>query len=182
MPQFSLEAEKSNRDEILEEGAQTVTRRKMTVEVEKLMKQSIRRAFVIGFFSALKNNEPKTKKKQKAQQEPRKEDQLKFGEAPYEIPSTQSTIITEALYKFIRRNSALQHLNLSSCNLTQTMIGRIGSGVKCSASLMSVHFSDNPGVTIAVKSYLQVRLSAMPPKPPEADITNQWIEEGSNLE
>ena len=62
------------------------------------------------------------------------------------------------------------------------MIGRIGSGVKCSASLMSVHFSDNPGVSIAVKSYLQVRLSAMPPEPPETDITNQWIESGSTLE
>ena len=61
---------------------------------------------------------------------------------------------TEAIYKFIRRNQNLQHLNISKCNLTQIMIARIGLGVKCSNSLMAVHFCDNPGVTPAVKAFL----------------------------
>lgn len=43
------------------------------------------------------------------------------------------------------------------------MLARIGLGVKCSQSLMSVHFSDNPGVTAALKAYLQVKLKAVPP-------------------
>ncbi len=41
------------------------------------------------------------------------------------------------------------------------IIGRIGVGVKCSKSMMSVHLSDNPGVTAAVKAFLQLKLHAV---------------------
>jgi hypothetical protein len=34
------------------------------------------------------------------------------------------------------------------------MVCRIGLGAKCSSSLMSIHFSNNPGVTAAVKAFL----------------------------
>ena len=79
---------------------------------------------------------------------------LLFGEAPFENSSAQAHIVTEAIYKFIRRNTNLQHLNLSSCNLGQVMLARIALGVKCSGTLMSAHFSNNPGVTAPVKAFL----------------------------
>ncbi len=69
-------------------------------------------------------------------------------------------VITEAIYKFVRRNINLQHLDLTRCNLSQVMIGRIGLGVKCSKSMMGVHFSDNPGVTPALLALLQVKFKA----------------------
>jgi hypothetical protein len=52
------------------------------------------------------------------------------------------------------------------------MIGRIGLGVKCSKSLMGVHFCDNPGVTPAVKAFLQVKFKAGLPKEQNTKITN----------
>jgi len=58
------------------------------------------------------------------------------------------------------------------------IIGRIGVGVKCSKSMMSVHFSDNPGVTPAVKAFLQLKLHAALPKK-QLDITTSIIEEDS---
>ena len=62
------------------------------------------------------------------------------------------------------------------------MIGRIGLGVKCSTSLMSVHFSNNPGVTPAVKAFLQVKLKATTPEEDTSGINNGLIEEGANLQ
>lgn len=67
--------------------------------------------------------------------------------AEEEYVSSMAMVITEAIYKFVRRNIKLQHLDLTRCNLSQVMIARIGLGVKCSKSMMGVHFSDNPGVT-----------------------------------
>jgi hypothetical protein len=49
-----------------------------------------------------------------------------------EYTSKAALIVTEAIYKFIRRNLKLQHLDLTRCNLSQVMVGRIGLGVKCS--------------------------------------------------
>ena len=83
-----------------------------------------------------------------------------MGSEPFEVISQDASIVTEALYKFVRRNTSLQHLNLEACQLTQVMLGRIGMGAKCSSSLMSVHFSSNPGVTSALKAFLQVKMRA----------------------
>jgi len=43
------------------------------------------------------------------------------------------------------------------------MIGRIGLGVKCSKSMMGIHFSDNPEITPAM-AFLHVKLRAALPK------------------
>jgi hypothetical protein len=56
------------------------------------------------------------------------------------------------------------------------MIGRIGLGAKCSKSLMAIHFCDNPGVTAAIKAFLQVKLRAVRQPEPRTDISNYIIE------
>lgn len=62
------------------------------------------------------------------------------------------------------------------------MVGRIGLGVKCSKSVMGVHFTDNPGVTPAVMALLQMKFKANPQKQPAVKITNAFVEEGCNLD
>jgi hypothetical protein len=61
------------------------------------------------------------------------------------------------------------------------MVARIGLGVKCSGSMMSVHLSNNPGVTAPVKAFLQVKFKAAPPEP-ETVISNEIIQQDSNLQ
>jgi hypothetical protein len=61
------------------------------------------------------------------------------------------------------------------------MMARIGVGIKCSSSLMAVHLSNNPGVTSAVKAFLQVKLKAAPPPPSETKISNHFMETDSKL-
>ena len=38
------------------------------------------------------------------------------------------------------------------------MISRIALGVKCSKAMVGIHFTDNPGVSLAVKTYLNVKM------------------------
>jgi hypothetical protein len=38
------------------------------------------------------------------------------------------------------------------------MVTRIALGIKCSKAVLGVHFSDNPGVTLPVKLYLNKRM------------------------
>jgi hypothetical protein len=61
------------------------------------------------------------------------------------------------------------------------MIGRIGLGVKCSKTVMAVHFSENPGVTPALKAFLQLKMKAVPPAKNHNTINNVFIEQESNL-
>lgn len=39
--------------------------------------------------------------------------------------SDHALIIVEAIYKFLRRNTTVQHIDLTHCQLTQVMVGRI---------------------------------------------------------
>ena len=56
------------------------------------------------------------------------------------------------------------------------MIARIGLGAKCSKTLMGCHFTGNPGVTAAVKSFLLYKLKAHDPSKEKASvITNEFI-------
>jgi hypothetical protein len=55
------------------------------------------------------------------------------------------------------------------------MVGRIGLGVKCSQSMMGVHLSDNPGVTPAVKAFLQVKFRAAVPEEESNILSNAFI-------
>ncbi len=98
-----------------------------------------------------------------------------------EYTSKAALIVTEAIYKFIRRNLKLQHLDLTRCNLSQVMVGRIGLGVKCSQSMMAVHFTDNPGVTPSIRAFLQVKFKAKVPPEPTQSISNAFIEEEAGL-
>ena len=75
-----------------------------------------------------------------------------------ETMSFQAMVATEALYKLLRRNPKLQHMDLTRNNLSQIMIARIALGAKCSKACVSVHFSDNPGVSLALKTYLNGRM------------------------
>jgi hypothetical protein len=49
-------------------------------------------------------------------------------------------------------------MDLTRTNLSQVMLTRIALGVKCSKAMLGIHFSDNPGVTLAVKLYLNNRM------------------------
>jgi hypothetical protein len=95
-----------------------------------------------------------------------------------EETSEQAMMVTEAIYKFTRRNTRLQHLDLTHCNLSQVMIGRIGLGVKCSKSLLSVHFSDNPGVTGEVRSFLRYKFKAHLQEENTSGVTTAFIDQG----
>jgi hypothetical protein len=60
------------------------------------------------------------------------------------------------------------------------MLARIALGVKCSGTLMSAHFSNNPGVTAPVKAFIQVKIKAVPPQS-KSKITTELIEQDQNL-
>jgi hypothetical protein len=38
------------------------------------------------------------------------------------------------------------------------MIARIALGAKCSKAMVGIHFTDNPGVSVAVKTYLNIKM------------------------
>lgn len=62
------------------------------------------------------------------------------------------------------------------------MIARICLGVKCSKTMMGAHFTGNPGVTPAVKSYLMFILKAFDQaKEKPSEINSHFIEENQNL-
>jgi hypothetical protein len=57
------------------------------------------------------------------------------------------------------------------------MLGRIGLGIKCSKTVMGVHFSENPGVTPSLKAFLQLKMKALQPQKPHDTINNLFIEQ-----
>ena len=125
-------------------------------EVIELMKRAIKIAFCVAFSS-----ETKLKGNSLVERVRGVSKQLHLDtKEQLEEVSTKAMVATEAIYKFIRRNQNVQHINLTSCNLNQVMLSRIALGAKNSFSLMAIHFSNNPGVTPAVKAYLQVKLRA----------------------
>jgi hypothetical protein len=72
--------------------------------------------------------------------------------------SEQAMVATEAVYKHIRRNKNIQHVDLTQNNLSQIMIARIALGAKCSKAMVGIHFTDNPGVSLALKTYLNIKM------------------------
>lgn len=56
------------------------------------------------------------------------------------------------------------------------MLGRIGLGIKCSKTIMAVHFSENPGVTPALKAFLQLKMKAVPSQKQNPHMNNLIIE------
>ncbi len=51
----------------------------------------------------------------------------------------------------------MQDLDLSNAGLTELAIKTIGFSIRRAKSLLSLHLSDNPGVTTPIKSYLYKR-------------------------
>lgn len=59
--------------------------------------------------------------------------------------------VSDALFRIIRYNKRLVHLDLTCTNISEAMFMQIIPGVKKTRSLMSIHLSGNPGVTNKVK-------------------------------
>lgn len=69
-------------------------------------------------------------------------------------------LLRESLGKFIKYNKNLLHLDLSHTRLESDMIKDIGANLRRAKSLISVHFSGNPGVNDEVKQFLFDRIHA----------------------
>ena len=59
--------------------------------------------------------------------------------------------MTGYLTQFIKRNTAVLHVNLDQTQLTEGMLWTIGKALKRSPSLVSMHLSGNPGITTELK-------------------------------
>lgn len=64
--------------------------------------------------------------------------------------------------KFIRKNTKLQHLNLTSCGLTSADLKQICDSVHKSGSILSLHLDLNPGVDEEVIEYFREKLRCKP--------------------
>jgi hypothetical protein len=68
----------------------------------------------------------------------------------------------ELIGKQIKFNPNLTHLDLSSTGLTSQIIHGLGKTLRRSRSLLSVHLSENPGLTAENKRYITKRIKARP--------------------
>ena len=59
--------------------------------------------------------------------------------------------VADKLFRFLRHGKRLIHVDLTGTNLSEPMFLQMIPGIKKSGTLMSVHFSGNPGVTKHVK-------------------------------
>ena len=62
----------------------------------------------------------------------------------------------------IKRNKKLMHLDLSCTGLSPLIVKEIGNAMRRARSLLSIHLSDNPGLTKANLEYLPARLKFRP--------------------
>ena len=62
----------------------------------------------------------------------------------------------------LKRNKELLHIDLSSTGLTGMMLKSIGTCLRRSTSLLSIHLSDNPGLTEEICDYLVQRIRCRP--------------------
>lgn len=60
--------------------------------------------------------------------------------------SSQNQMITVLLTEVMKKNRNLQHLDLSSTNLPSQVIIFLCERLRKSRSILSVHFTDNPGL------------------------------------
>ena len=68
------------------------------------------------------------------------------------------THIMVNLSNFIKYNKNLLHLDLSNTGMTEDMLWNIGTAMRRSRSMVALHLSGNPGVTQALKDYLEQRV------------------------
>ena len=62
----------------------------------------------------------------------------------------------------LKRNKELVHIDLSSTGLTGVMLKNIGTCLRRSMSLCSIHLSDNPGLSEEICDYLVQRIRCRP--------------------
>jgi hypothetical protein len=62
-------------------------------------------------------------------------------------PIEVQAFVVSMLTQFIKYNFQLQDLDLSNTGLTELTIRALGINIRRSKSLLSLHLSDNPGVT-----------------------------------
>ena len=74
------------------------------------------------------------------------------------VSADDNLIIVEKLCRLIKRNKNLLHLKLEKTNLNEYMIWKIGSALSRAPSLISIHLTGNPGITIALKKQLHTRI------------------------
>ena len=81
-----------------------------------------------------------------------------------EINDTSMNAI-ENLFKFIKKNICLIHLDLSNTGLVEKQLWLFGSTLRRSYQLRGLHLSGNPGITSQLKGYLFMRARCIKPGP-----------------
>ena len=76
--------------------------------------------------------------------------------------------VADLLFRLVRHGKRLIHLDLTSTNLAEQILEQMLPGIKRSRTLMSVHFSGNPGVTKRVQQEAQRILKAKAVVPKQA--------------
>ena len=71
----------------------------------------------------------------------------------------------ENLFKFIKKNICLIHLDLSNTGLVEKQLWLFGSTLRRSYQLRGLHLSGNPGITSQLKGYLFMRARCIKPGP-----------------
>lgn len=69
------------------------------------------------------------------------------------------------LVAFVKYNQALQHFNLSNTGISEEVIKSVGISLDKSRGLVSIHLSNNPGITERVKEFLYKRIKCRPVDP-----------------
>ena len=71
----------------------------------------------------------------------------------------------ENLFRFIKKNICLIHLDLSNAGLVEKQLWLFGSTLRRSYQLRGLHLSGNPGITSQLKGYLFARARCIKPGP-----------------
>ena len=64
----------------------------------------------------------------------------------------------ENLCRFIRRNTVLNHVDLSYCGMNEQMLWYFGRTLRRSKSIRGLHLSSNPGITERLIEYFKDRM------------------------
>ena len=80
-------------------------------------------------------------------------------------PPSNSLVAIRKICKFIKMNTKLVHLNLSSCGMTDEMLREFGTAMRRSKSMTSLHLSGNPGVSPEVRDAICERAHVKPYEP-----------------
>ena len=89
---------------------------------------------------------------------------LKKENAQHDLKDHNEDLVDD-IRTFIKKNKQLIHFDLTSTNLTEYMIWKIGSALSKAKSVVSIHFSNNQCISPALKQNLFKRISCKNLKP-----------------